>query len=129
MLIKLIRAMWPLMFVAGAVAAAPARTEVREIKPLLLVAIAAPDGRAAGVLRGADADAITHRFAASSPVFVDVSTLVRYAQPGCRRLAVRVWQEGVRLNAQEAPGTKSIEFGINYCSDGRPPASIAQEAR
>lgn len=103
------------------------RLDVPDVKSLLLAAIDAPDGRASGVLKNADTHAISTHFGATSPVSVDVATLLRYAQPGCRRLAVRIWQEGVRLNAQQAPGTQTMQFDINYCRDGRPPASLIPE--
>jgi hypothetical protein len=43
------------------------------------------------------ADAITKRFGATSPIFIDVTTEKRYAQPGCSRLKVTFWQDGVLL--------------------------------
>lgn len=100
------------------------RTQVEEIKPLLLQAIDAPDGRARGRLVGRLADAITAKFKGTSPILIDVDTEKRYAQAGCRRLKVTVWQEGVLLPGAAAPRRQTIEVGLNYCRDGRPPASL-----
>ena len=91
----------------------------------VLAAIDAPDGRAHGVLSGPMADAITARFKATSPVYIDVSTERRYAQPGCRRLKVSFWQDGVQLPGEPGPRRRIIDFGINYCRDGLPPRSLS----
>jgi hypothetical protein len=102
----------------------PFRRTVAEVKPLLIEAIDSSDGEAHGQLVGEVVDAIGRQFRTSSPVNVDVTTLVRYAQEGCRRLSVLIWQENVRLRP-EAPGTRqSVEFGINYCRTGLPPQSL-----
>jgi hypothetical protein len=101
------------------------RIAVPDARPLLLAAIDAPDGRAHGVLSGAIADAITARFKATSPIYIDVSTERRYAQPGCRRLKVSFWQDGVQLPGAPAPRRQTIDFGLNYCRDGMPPRSLS----
>ena len=111
-------------------ATAQERVAVPDARPLLLAAIDAPDGRAHGLLSGPMADAITARFKATSPVYIDVSTEKRYAQPGCSRLNVRFWQDGVQLpnygaGGVQAPRRQTIDFGINYCRDGKPPKSLA----
>lgn len=101
------------------------RVSVENAKALLITAIDAPDGEAHGVLTGLLADAITERFKAATPIYVDVSTERRYAQEGCRRLKVRFWQDGVQLPGQPAPRRQTIDFGINYCRDGMPPKSLS----
>lgn len=101
------------------------RISVSDARPLLLAAIDAPDGRAHGVLSGPMADAITARFKATSPVYIDVSTERRYAQAGCRRLKVSFWQDGVQLPGAPAPRRQTIDFGLNYCRDGLPPRSLS----
>ena len=65
------------------------RTPVPDARPLMLGALQATDGQAHGVLTGEMADAITRRFGATSPIFIDVTTEKRYAQPGCSRLKTR----------------------------------------
>ena len=114
----------------SATSAAPETTPrmaVNDPKVLMLAAIDAPDGRAAGMLTGELADAITQRFSATSALFMEVTTLARYAQDGCRRFNVRFWQEGVRLAAGQAPNRQTIDIGINYCRNGQPPATLRLE--
>jgi len=109
----------------SSVATAQERLAVPDARPLLLAAINAPDGRAHGVLAGPMAEAMTARFKATSPVYIDVSTERRYAQPGCRRLKVSFWQDGVQLPGEPGPRRRTIDFGINYCRDGLPPRSLS----
>ena len=104
--------------------AEPVRTPVPDARPVLLAALQSADGTAHGVLTGEMADAITKRFEATSPIYIDVSTERRYREPGCSRLKVLFWQEGVRLPEAKAPRKQTIEFGINYCATGLPPKSL-----
>lgn len=114
-----------LLAVTGAARAdAPVRTPVPDARPVLLSALQSPDGTAHGVLTGEIAEAITKRFEATSPIYIDVTTEKRYREPGCSRLKVLFWQEGVRLPEAKAPRKQTIEFGINYCLDGLPPKSL-----
>ena len=106
-------------------ASAQDRTPVQDARPLLIAAIDAPTGEAHGMLVGEIADAITQRFKGTSPIYIDVTTERRYAQPGCRRLKVRFWQDGVQLPGVPAPRRQTIDFGINYCRDGQPPKSLS----
>lgn len=126
---KVLLALCSAMLGAAASAAPEAapRVAVNDPKVLMLAAIDAPDGRAAGKLTGELADAITRRFSATSALFMEVTTLARYAQDGCRRLNVRFWQEGVRLAAGQAPNKQTIDIGINYCRNGQPPANLRLE--
>lgn len=101
------------------------RTPVTDPRPLMFAALQAADGQAHGVLTGDIAEAITKRFSASSPINIDVSTERRYAQPGCARLKVTFWQEGVNLPGATAPRRQTVDFGINYCLDGLPPRSLS----
>lgn len=100
------------------------RTPVPDARPLMLAAIQATDGEARGILTGDVADAITQRFGATSSIFIDVTTERRYQQPGCSRLKVLFWQEGVLLPGAKAARKQTMEFGINYCLDGLPPKSL-----
>ena len=99
-------------------------TPVPDARPVLLAALQASDGTAHGVLTGEMADAITKHFEATSPIYIDVSTEKRYREPGCSRLKVLFWQEGVKLPGVAAPRKQTIEFGINYCNTGLPPRSL-----
>ena len=100
------------------------RTPVPDARPLMLGALQATDGQAHGVLTGEMADAITRRFGATSPIYIDVTTEKRYAQPGCSRLKVTFWQDGALLPGARTPRRQTMDFGINYCLDGRPPQSL-----
>ena len=104
-------------------AMAQERIAVKDTKPLLIAAIEAPGGQAHGVLVGDIADAITQRFKATTPIYIDVSTERRYAQAGCSRLNVRFWQDGLQLPGVLAPRRQTIDFGVDYCRDGQPPRS------
>ena len=103
--------------------AEPVRTPVPDARPVMLAALQAADGTAHGVLTGDVAEAITRHFRASSPIQIDVSTVRRYRQPGCSRLKVLFWQDGVHLPNAKAARRQTIEFGIDYCLDGLPPRS------
>jgi hypothetical protein len=105
---------------------AQVRVAVTDARSLLIAAIDAPDGEARGVLTGQLADAITQRFKATTPIYIDVGTERRYAQVGCRRLKVRFWQDGVQLPGVPAPRRQTVDFGINYCRDGLPPKSLKE---
>lgn len=100
------------------------RTPVPEARTLLLAALQAPSGDAHGVLTGEIADAISKRFAATSPIYIDVTTERRYRQPGCSRLKVVFWQDGVLLPGASTARKQTMEMGINYCLDGLPPRSL-----
>lgn len=105
--------------------AQPVRTPVTDARHVLLAALQATDGTARGVLTGEMAEAISQHFRGTSPIYIDVSTERRYRQPGCSRLKVLFWQEGVHLQSTETPRRQSVEFGTNYCLDGLPPQSLS----
>jgi hypothetical protein len=101
------------------------RTPVTDARALLLAAIDAPGGAAHGTLIGSIAEAITQRFHATSPIYIDVTTVRRYAQAGCSRLKVTYWQEGVQLPGAPSPRKQTIDMELNYCRDGLPPRSLS----
>jgi hypothetical protein len=100
------------------------RTSVPDARPVMLAALRSADGEAHGVLTGQLAEAITRRFAATSPIYIDVTTERRYRQAGCSRLKVSFWQDGVLLPGARAPRRQTMDFGLNYCLDGLPPKSL-----
>ena len=116
-----------LAIITGAIleASAQERIPVQDARPLLIAAIDASSGEAHGMLVGEIADAVTQRFKGTSPIYIDVTTVRRYVQAGCRRLNVRFWQDGVQLPGVPAPRRQTIDFGINYCRDGQPPKSLS----
>lgn len=100
------------------------RTPVPDARPVMLAALQSADGQAHGVLTGEMADAITTRFGAASPIYIDVTTERHYRETGCSRLKVTFWQDGVLLPGASSPRRQTMDFGINYCLDGRPPQSL-----
>jgi len=119
----------PLALLLCALAAtAPAhaidRARVTDPRPLMFAALDAPTGAAHGILVGESAEAIARRFQSTSPIYIDVTTVRRYRQPGCSRLNVAIWQEGVVLPGAAAPRKQTLDIGINYCRDGLPPKSL-----
>ncbi|MES2260623.1 MAG: hypothetical protein V4724_19055 [Pseudomonadota bacterium] len=113
------------LFLAAGAGAQQPRTPVEQFAPLLHAALQAQDGNARGVLTGDMAVAIGRQYGTSAPMEIDVSTVVRYAQQGCARLRVEVSQADVKFAAKPAPHRQEIRFELNYCSDGRPPRSLA----
>ena len=100
------------------------RAPVSDPRPVMLAALQSVNGEAHGILSGEIADALTQRFAATSPIHIDVTTEKRYTQAGCARLKVRFWQDGVLLPGASSPRRQTMDFGINYCLDGQPPQSL-----
>lgn len=119
---------WMSALVATAATAVPRtsvdRHPVADPRPLMVQAIDSPAGVAYGRLASGDAAMIAKHFHTQAPINVDVSTLVRYRQPGCSRLSVLFWQDGVVLEPGAAPTRRTVEFGINYCRDGMPPRDV-----
>ena len=111
-------------FAAPVIADEMPRAPVSDPRPVMLAALQSVNGEAHGILNGEIADALTQRFAATSPIYIDVTTEKRYAQAGCARLNVRFWQDGVLLPGASSPRRQTMDFGINYCLDGRPPQSL-----
>ena len=99
--------------------ASPA-AEYTSIKPLLIHAIDAPDGKSAGVLVGAVAEKIVSTTGSSAPVRAEVITIKSFKQEGCKRLNLRLSQADVPTKN----GKKTVlamDYGINLCRDGNPP--------
>lgn len=93
------------------------RTEVTEIKPLLLRAI--DQGAAHGVLVGESAAYLRQKFDARSPIEIDVQALYPLPQPGCSRLEVKTRQKDVLEKTQRSD--KELVYQVSYCRDGRFP--------
>ena len=93
------------------------RTEVTEIKPLLLRAI--DQGAAHGVLVGESATHLRQKFDARSPIEIDVQALHPLPQPGCSRLEVKTRQKDVLEKTQRSD--KELVYQVSYCRDGRFP--------
>ena len=93
------------------------RTEVTEIKPLLLRAI--DQGAAHGVLVGESATYLRQKFDARTPIEIDVQALYPLPQPGCSRLEVKTRQNDVLEKTQRSD--KELVYQVSYCRDGRFP--------
>ncbi len=93
------------------------RTEVTEIKPLLLRAI--DQGAAHGVLVGESATYLRQKFDARNPIEIDVQALYPLPQPGCSRLEVKTRQKDVLEKTQRSD--KELVYQVSYCRDGRFP--------
>ncbi len=90
------------------------RIPVTEIKPLL--ALAAERGAAYGVLTGPGADYVRRRFAATTPIEIDVATLHALPQPGCARLEVTTRQRDVLEQGKRAD--QELRWQVSFCRDG-----------
>ena len=96
---------------------------VADLRPLLVAAIDAPDGRAAGTLAGPLAEALRMRGVSGAPLLVEVTTLASHQQTGCKRLNVRFRQRDVKIG-DAPPEDRELAFQLNYCRDGQPPRSL-----
>ena len=72
------------------------------VKALLMQALDAPDGKAKGIVAGKEADAIHAATGASDPVRAEVSTIKKFKQEGCSRLAVRLVQPNAPTKADSS---------------------------
>ena len=94
--------------------------ESYRVKALLMQALSAPDGKARGFVEGKEADAIHTATGASDPVRAEVSTLKRFKQEGCSRLAVKL----IQPNTPTKSGAKTdfaLNYELNLCQNGMPP--------
>ena len=103
--------------------AEPIRTPVTDARPVLLAALQSTDG-AHGVLIGKVADAITRHFQATSPIYIDVSTVKRYRETGCSRPQGALLAGG--LKAARRCGAAQADHRIRYqLLPRRPAAEVA----
>ena len=103
------------------VATTASAAESFSVKTLLMQALNAPDGAAKGIVVGKEADAIHAATGASDPVRAEVSTIKKFNQEGCSRLAVRL----VQPNTPTKEGGKTdfaLNYELNLCRNGMPPS-------
>ena len=103
------------------VATTASAAESFSVKALLMQALNAPDGAAKGIVEGKEADAIHSATGASDPVRAEVSTIKKFNQEGCSRLAVRL----VQPNTPTKEGGKTdfaLNYELNLCRNGMPPS-------
>ncbi len=102
------------MQVVPVLAAETVRTPVTQMRPLL--ARAAEQGAAYGVLVGDGARYAAQRFQSTAPIEIDVQVLHPLPQPGCSRLKVTTRQRGVLENDRRED--KEFDYQISFCRDG-----------
>lgn len=103
------------------VATTASAAEGFSVKALLMQALDAPDGEAKGIVAGKEADAIHTATGASDPVKAEVSTIKKFNQEGCSRLAVRL----VQPNTPTKEGGRTdfaLNYELNLCRNGMPPS-------
>ena len=103
------------------VATTASAAESFSVKALLMQALNAPDGAAKGIVEGKEANAIHAATGASDPVRAEVTTIQRFNQEGCSRLAVRL----VQPNTPTKEGGKTdfaLNYELNLCRNGMPPS-------
>jgi len=94
--------------------------EYTRIKPLLLQAIDAPDGRARGILKGEVASFFRRTTQSDRPLVATVTTVGEFSQPDCKRLNLHLSQQGVRTVSGDRKAFDAA-YGINFCRDGDVP--------
>ena len=113
-----------LFLATDAVASAAGRREVNDLRLVWLEAIDSPDGRSSAALVSPEARAVSQRVQSPSPLLVDVSTLVVYAQPGCRRLRMTIRAENALVGRSTQRRDQDWITEFNYCRDGTPPRTL-----
>lgn len=101
--------------------------EYTSVKAAMLEALDSPDGTANGTLVGPITDKFRHTTGSAAPVTVEVTTLKRFRQEGCKRFNVRLKQ----ANVPAKHGTLAdfvVGYHLNLCRDGSAPAEgMAQD--
>lgn len=93
------------------------------VKSLMMEALNSPTGRASGIIEGKEADKIHETTGSFDPLRGEVTTLKRYKEEGCSRLALKLTQP----NTPTKEG-KKVDFIFNYelnlCKNGKPPRDM-----
>jgi len=79
---------------------------------------------AAALASGAGASALTSDSRRRDLAAWRAATVRLLRRHGWSRLKVTFWQDGVLLPGALGPRRQTMDFGINYCLDGRPPQSL-----
>jgi len=91
------------------------------VKALLMQALNEPNGADKGIIEGKEADAIHTATGAFDPVRAEVSTIKKFNQEGCSRLAVKL----IQPNTPTKEGGKTdfaLNYELNLCRNGMPPS-------
>ena len=92
-----------------------------DLKFYLMTALNNPATPVSGRLTGGMADSFRATTRSAAPVLADVSTVKRFSQDGCARLAVRLSQASVPTSDGKETSF-AIRYEMNLCRDGTPPA-------
>ena len=103
------------------VASTASAVESISVKALLMQALNAPNGAAKGIIEGKEVDAIYAATGASDPARAEVSTIKKFNQEGCSRLAVKLIQPNTPI--KEGGKTDfALNYELNLCRNGMPPS-------
>jgi len=100
-------------------------SESYTVKALMMKALNSPAGVAGGIVEGKEADKIHEATGSYDPLRGEVTTIKRYKEKGCGRLAVKLTQP----NTPTKQGTKTdfvMIFELNLCQNGMPPRDAVQ---
>lgn len=86
------------------------------------------NGKAFGTAPADMASKIMAKTKSKNPIYMNVAVLKRYEQFGCARLDYRVRQENV-MGTDGKFYPVQMEWQMNICLDGQPPAQPMKEAR
>ena len=107
-------------------AQAPQQLDMRDA---FAAAIKSADGKYRGRLDGLFADYARQTLKTDSAIFVDITTVARYARADCKRLRALITAPDLRWTDASGAG-RSFEYGyeMSVCLDGSPPNELALEA-
>ncbi len=100
-------------------------SESYSVKALMMKALNSPAGMARGIVEGKEADKIHETTGSYDPLRGEVTTLKRYKEEGCSRLAVKL----IQPNTPTQQGTKTdfaLNYELNLCKNGMPPRDTTQ---
>lgn len=100
-------------------------SESYTVKALMMRALNSHAGVARGIVEGKEADKIHETTGSYDPLRGEVTTIRRYKEEGCSRLAVKLTQP----NTPTQQGTKTdfvLSFELNLCQSGMPPRDATQ---
>lgn len=121
-----------LLCVQGSWAQPTDRAPVTDSVSLMLAAFDTPDGNAKGILVGKLAQEVAAKYGPSDAILIDVTTVRRLPQEGCRLLNVKFQQvRGQRPGDKRRSTTSVVELAL--CRDGSQPAdyvrSVSQQPK
>jgi hypothetical protein len=95
-------------------------SESYSVKALMMKALNSPMGMANGIIEGKEADKIHETTGSYDPLRGEVTTLKRFKEEGCSRLAVKL----IQPNTPTQQGTKTdfaLNYELNLCKNSLPP--------